>query len=95
MFQEALREIVDGTEGGIAGLLMDSEGIAVESYAKRRIRRSTSRPIGVEFSVVLGSIKRAAEMLEAGTAQRGRDRHRQDDHAHPHARATRTSSRSR
>lgn len=65
MFKEALREIVDKTEGAIAGLLMDSSGIALETYAKDGASFDINT-VGIEFSVVLGSIKRAAEMLEAG-----------------------------
>jgi predicted regulator of Ras-like GTPase activity (Roadblock/LC7/MglB family) len=70
VFRDALKEIVDKTEGGVAGLIMDSEGIAVETYA----REVTGGPafdittIGIEFGVVLGSIKRAAESLDAGKA---------------------------
>ena len=67
MFKEAIREIVDRTEGGIAGLLMDSSGIAVESYAREGAPFDITT-IGVEYGVLLGSIKKAAEMLEAGTA---------------------------
>jgi predicted regulator of Ras-like GTPase activity (Roadblock/LC7/MglB family) len=65
MFQEALREIVDHTEGGVAGLIMDSEGIAVETYARPDAPFDITT-IGIEFGVVLGSIKRAADSLEAG-----------------------------
>ena len=68
MFQEALREIVEGTEGGVAGLIMDSEGIAVDSYARGDAPFDITT-IGIEFGVVLGSIKRAAESLEAGKAR--------------------------
>jgi predicted regulator of Ras-like GTPase activity (Roadblock/LC7/MglB family) len=67
MFQDALREIVDKTEGGVAGLIMDSEGIAVESYARDDAPFDITT-VGIEFGVVLGSIKRAAESLEAGKA---------------------------
>jgi predicted regulator of Ras-like GTPase activity (Roadblock/LC7/MglB family) len=67
MFRDALREIVDKTEGGVAGLIMDSEGIAVESYAHDDAPFDITT-IGIEFGVVLGSIKRAAESLEAGKA---------------------------
>jgi predicted regulator of Ras-like GTPase activity (Roadblock/LC7/MglB family) len=67
MFRDALREIVDKTEGGVAGLIMDSEGIAVESYARDDAPFDITT-IGIEFGVVLGSIKRAAESLEAGKA---------------------------
>jgi predicted regulator of Ras-like GTPase activity (Roadblock/LC7/MglB family) len=67
MFQDALREIVDKTDGGLASLIMDSEGIAVESYAAPDAPFDINT-IGIEFGVVLGSIKRAAESLEAGKA---------------------------
>ena len=67
MFQEALREIVDKVEGGVAGLIMDSEGIAVDSYARDGAAFDIN-VVGIEFGVVLGSIKRAAESLEAGKA---------------------------
>lgn len=67
MFKDALRDLVEGTDGGLAGLLMDSSGIALESYAKDDAPFDINT-IGIEFSVVIGSIKRAAEMLEAGAA---------------------------
>lgn len=34
MFNETLREIVEGTEGGVAGLLMGFDGIAVDSWTR-------------------------------------------------------------
>jgi predicted regulator of Ras-like GTPase activity (Roadblock/LC7/MglB family) len=68
MFQDALRDIVEGTEGGVAGLIMDSEGIAVDSYARGDAPFDITI-VGIEFGVVLGSIKRAAESLEAGKAR--------------------------
>lgn len=67
MFKEALQEMVDKTDGGIAGLLMDSSGIALESYSKEDAPFDITT-IGIEFSVVVGSIKRATESLEAGAA---------------------------
>jgi predicted regulator of Ras-like GTPase activity (Roadblock/LC7/MglB family) len=67
MFKEALRDIVDRTEGGIAGILMDSSGIAVDSYAREGATFDITT-IGVEYGVLLGSIKKATEMLEAGKA---------------------------
>jgi predicted regulator of Ras-like GTPase activity (Roadblock/LC7/MglB family) len=67
MFKEALQEMVEKTDGGMAGLLMDSSGIALESYSKEDATFDITT-IGIEFSVVVGSIKRATEMLEAGAA---------------------------
>jgi predicted regulator of Ras-like GTPase activity (Roadblock/LC7/MglB family) len=65
MFQTILKEVVENTEGGIATLLMDFEGIAVESYSKPGAPFDITI-IGAEFSVVLKSIQRAGQMLEAG-----------------------------
>ena len=68
MFKEQLRAIVDGSDGGIASLLMDSSGIALESYSKDDAAFDMNM-VGIEFSVVVNSIKRATEMLEAGEAR--------------------------
>lgn len=65
MFQALLREVVENTEGGIASLLMDFEGIAVDSYSKPDAAFDITT-IGAEYSVVLKSIQKASEMLEAG-----------------------------
>jgi predicted regulator of Ras-like GTPase activity (Roadblock/LC7/MglB family) len=67
MFKEAIRDVVEGTDGGIAGILMDFEGIAVDSYVKGGTIDINA--IGAEYSVILKSIQRATESLEAGGAQ--------------------------
>jgi predicted regulator of Ras-like GTPase activity (Roadblock/LC7/MglB family) len=64
MFKDAIRDVVEGTDAGIAGVLMDFEGIAVESYAKRD--DFDIQAVGAEFSVILKSIQQATEALEAG-----------------------------
>lgn len=68
MFKEALRSVVEGTDGGYAGLLMDFEGIPVESYV------TESSPfdievVGAEVSVLVKQIQRATEMLDAGNTR--------------------------
>lgn len=65
MFKEILQDLVERTEGGVAGLLMASDGIAVDQYA------SADGPfdiesVGMEYSVVLKGVQRASEMLDAG-----------------------------
>jgi predicted regulator of Ras-like GTPase activity (Roadblock/LC7/MglB family) len=65
MFQAVLKEVVENTDGGIATLLMDFEGIAVDSYSRPDAQFDINT-IGAEFSVVLKSIQRAGQMLEAG-----------------------------
>jgi predicted regulator of Ras-like GTPase activity (Roadblock/LC7/MglB family) len=64
MFKETLQGVVDGIQGGLAGLLMDFEGIPLESYAKDGA--FDIEAVGAEASVILKSIQRATEMLDAG-----------------------------
>lgn len=67
MFQTLLKEVVDGVDGGLATLVMDFEGIAVDTYAKPNPPVEFDiNTIGAEFSVVLKAIQRASEMLESG-----------------------------
>jgi predicted regulator of Ras-like GTPase activity (Roadblock/LC7/MglB family) len=68
MFKEALKTVVDGTDGGIAGLLMDFEGIPVESYTAEG-QTFDIETVGAEVSVVVKALQRASEMLEAGDAR--------------------------
>jgi predicted regulator of Ras-like GTPase activity (Roadblock/LC7/MglB family) len=65
MFKDALKNVVEGTDGGIAGLLMDFEGIPVETYA-RESAAFDIETVGAEVSVVVKAIQRASEMLDAG-----------------------------
>ncbi len=68
MFAQTLREVVDNTEGALASLLMDFEGIAVESYAIQDAGFDIDI-VGAEFSVIVKSVQRAIESLEAGAAK--------------------------
>lgn len=68
MFKEALKGVVDATEGGMAGLLMDFEGIPLEVYAKEGTPFDIEA-VGAEISVVVKAIQRATEMLDAGTTK--------------------------
>ncbi len=65
MFREALQSVVDNTSGGLAGLLMDFEGIPLETYSHADTQFDIES-IGAEVSVVVKSIQRASEMLDAG-----------------------------
>jgi predicted regulator of Ras-like GTPase activity (Roadblock/LC7/MglB family) len=68
MFKEALQNVVDGTQGGLAGLLMDFEGIPLETYTTTQAPFDIEA-VGAEISVVVKAIQRAAEMLDAGVTQ--------------------------
>jgi predicted regulator of Ras-like GTPase activity (Roadblock/LC7/MglB family) len=68
MFKDVLRELVEGTDGAIASLLMGFDGITVDSY-NRDGSALNVETVGSEYSVVLGQIKQAASMLDLGTTQ--------------------------
>jgi predicted regulator of Ras-like GTPase activity (Roadblock/LC7/MglB family) len=68
MFQENLKRLVADTEGGIAGLLMGFDGIAVDSYAVPQSGVDINT-VGMEFSFILTQVRKAAEILEVGTVQ--------------------------
>src|SRR5262245_22921276 len=65
MFRDNLQRIVEQTEGGIAGLLMGFDGIAVETYA-RPDAACDIQIVGMEFSYILAQVRKAAEILEVG-----------------------------
>lgn len=68
MFQEVLKEVVDHTDGGVASLLMGFDGIPVDQYV-REGEGFDVETVGMEYSVILKSIRNAAEMLDAGDAR--------------------------
>jgi predicted regulator of Ras-like GTPase activity (Roadblock/LC7/MglB family) len=65
MFKEPLQKIVDNVEGGIAGLVMGFDGIAVESYT-REGHKMDINTVGMEFSFILTQVRKAAEILDVG-----------------------------
>jgi len=65
MFKEALQNVVEQTQGGLAGLLMDFEGIPLETYSTPDTPFDIEA-VGAEISVVVKAIQRASEMLDAG-----------------------------
>lgn len=65
MFKEILQDLVDRTDGGVAGLLMASDGIAIDQYAKGD-GPFDIEAVGMEYSVVLKGVQRAGEMLDTG-----------------------------
>ena len=68
MFKEILQDLVDRTDGGVAGLLMASDGIAIDQYSKGD-GPFDIESVGMEYSVVLKGVQRAAEMLDAGATK--------------------------
>jgi len=66
MFREILQDLVEKTDGAVAGLLMASDGISIDQYSKGD-GPFDIESVGMEYSVVLKGIQRAAEMLDTGT----------------------------
>lgn len=65
MFRKSIQSFVDNTEGAEAGLLMDFEGIPVETYSRENCQ-SDIEVVGAESSVVVKAILRTGEMLDVG-----------------------------
>ncbi|MDH5492568.1 MAG: hypothetical protein OEY14_11515, partial [Myxococcales bacterium] len=68
MFKEVLQEVVDGTEGAVAGLLMGYDGIAIDQYVRTEGLTDVEN-VGMELSVILKEIRKATVLLEAGDAR--------------------------
>lgn len=70
MFQEILKDVVDRTEGGIAGVVMGYDGITVDFYMAPDVTSAFEvQTVGMEFSVILKEIRKATELLDAGQAR--------------------------
>ena len=65
MFESVLKEVVEGSTGAMAALVMDTDGITLASYTKESSTFDIAT-VGVELSVVIKSVVQASEMLEAG-----------------------------
>jgi predicted regulator of Ras-like GTPase activity (Roadblock/LC7/MglB family) len=69
MFQDLLKDIIARTEGALAGLVMGFDGISVDAFIAEGDSPVEVENVGMEYSVILKEIKRAAELLDAGTAR--------------------------
>jgi predicted regulator of Ras-like GTPase activity (Roadblock/LC7/MglB family) len=65
MFQPILQKLVQDTPAGLAAVVMDMAGIALESFAVDGAPLDAA-VVGAEFSVIMKAIANAASMLEAG-----------------------------
>ena len=64
MFTEILRKLVDNVDGGIAAVIMGLDGIPVDTYIRQNSVDVTT--IGMEFSFILGQVRKAGESLQVG-----------------------------
>ena len=64
MFAETLRKVVDNVDGALAAVIMGLDGIPVDSYVRNdRVDVTT---VGMEFSFIIGQIKKAGDSLQVG-----------------------------
>jgi predicted regulator of Ras-like GTPase activity (Roadblock/LC7/MglB family) len=67
MFQGVLKDIVDSTDGAVASLVMDLDGITLDSYTTPDPPHDIQM-VGIELSVVIKGVTQAAGMLDVGEA---------------------------
>lgn len=65
MFAEHLKKIVDNIDGGIAAVVMGLDGIPVDQYVRQNGKVDVST-VGMEFSFILGQVRKAGESLQVG-----------------------------
>jgi predicted regulator of Ras-like GTPase activity (Roadblock/LC7/MglB family) len=65
VFAEHIKTVVDGVDGGIGGLIMGLDGIAVDQYVGSG-QSFDVNTIGMEFSFILTQVRKAGEILEIG-----------------------------
>jgi predicted regulator of Ras-like GTPase activity (Roadblock/LC7/MglB family) len=65
VFAELLKKVVDNVDGGIAAVIMGLDGIPVETYSRLSDRLDVNT-VAMEFSFILGQIRKAGESLQVG-----------------------------
>ena len=67
MFAETLKKVVDNVDGALAAVIMGLDGIPVDSYVRNdRIDVTT---VGMEFSFIIGQIRKAGDSLQVGSLE--------------------------
>ncbi len=65
VFGEIIMDVVEKVEGGVAGVIMGVDGIAVDNYIKGGASLEI-QSVGAEYAVIVEQIKRVSEMLKSG-----------------------------
>ena len=71
MFREHIQTLIDRLDGGIAGVLLGFDGIAVDSYAKTGYGGALPdvQTLAMEFAHLVAQARRAVQSLDAGALQ--------------------------
>jgi predicted regulator of Ras-like GTPase activity (Roadblock/LC7/MglB family) len=65
VFTEHIKAVVDRVDGGVGGVVMGLDGIAVETYIRDGAGVDINT-IGMEFSFILTQVKKAGQILKLG-----------------------------
>jgi predicted regulator of Ras-like GTPase activity (Roadblock/LC7/MglB family) len=71
MFREHIQKLIDRLDGGIAGVLMGFDGIAVDSYAKAGYGGALPdvQTLAMEFAHLVSAARRTVQSLDAGALE--------------------------
>jgi predicted regulator of Ras-like GTPase activity (Roadblock/LC7/MglB family) len=67
LFAETLKKVVDNVDGALAAVIMGLDGIPVETYV--RSDRVDVTTVGMEFSFIIGQIRKAGDSLQVGSLE--------------------------
>ncbi|MFQ5457474.1 MAG: roadblock/LC7 domain-containing protein [Myxococcota bacterium] len=65
IFKEILKEVVENAGGGVAGVIMGMDGIAIDEYLTRNVALDV-QAVGIEYSKTLQEVRKICGSLEAG-----------------------------
>jgi predicted regulator of Ras-like GTPase activity (Roadblock/LC7/MglB family) len=68
MFRDTLQKMVQRLEGGVAGILMGFDGIAVDLYNQSGKDEIDIQTVGMELAHAISQMRKAIERLEVGQA---------------------------
>ena len=68
MFRDTLQKMVDRLDGGVAGILMGFDGIAVDHYSREGQDEIDIQTVGMELAHAVVQMRKAVERLDLGQA---------------------------
>jgi predicted regulator of Ras-like GTPase activity (Roadblock/LC7/MglB family) len=68
MFNDILKDLVEGVGGGTGAVLMGYDGIAIDQYFRPN-EELDLQLVAVEYANILKDIRRTAEILDSGTLE--------------------------
>lgn len=67
-FNEIVANIVNSAEGSLAAVIMDKDGIPLAEF-KKPDTHVDIQTLGIEYTAILGEIRKASEVLETGNLE--------------------------